>query len=102
MNAIIFEVKNYGLSIPVMATMLSNNSGNIDEDKLLSDVGYGNHGTCLLTTLKTGATRNSPFKWDFSRTLYKVHSYTQDRYYELKSGDVINVQCILNEKFNKK
>ena len=104
MKSIILAVRDKGTLIPVMATMLSNNSGEEEcEDKLLSRAGYGEYGSCLLTMLESGKSTNDPFKWDeYCRTMNEAHIYIQKHYYNLNSGDVIDVEYILGESNIKK
>ena len=82
MKSIILEVRDKGTLIPVMATMLSNNSGEEEcEDKLLSRAGYGEYGSCLLTMLESGKSTNDPFKWDeYCRTMNEAHIYIQKHF----------------------
>lgn len=104
MKSLILEVRDKGTLIPVMATMISNNTGeDAYEDNLMARAGYGTYGMCMLTILESGETKTDPFKWDIcSRTMHEAHCYIYKHFYELSSGDVIDVEYILGESNIKK
>lgn len=103
MKSIILEVRDRGTLIPVMATYLSNVSGETaEEDKLISRAGYDNVGMTVLTILESGKSSNDPFKWTDSRTIQNAHFYIHNNFNELYSGDVIDVEFILGETDIKK
>ena len=104
MKSLILEVRDKGTLIPVMATMISNNTGeDAYEDNLMGRAGYGTYGMCMLTILESGETKNDPFKWDTcSRTMHEAHCYIYKHFNELSSGDVIDVEYILGESNIKK
>ena len=104
MKSKIFEVRDKGTLVPVMATMVSNNTGEDSyEDSLMTRAGYGTFGMVIMTILATGESTNDPYKWDnSSRTFREAHQYIYLNYYKLNSGDVIDVEYILGETTTKK
>lgn len=104
MKSKIFEIRDRGTLIPVMATLVSSTSGeNFMENNLMLRAGYGNNGMVILTILESGESRNDPFKWnDGCRTLTEAHWYISNNFYKLNSGDVIDVEYILGESTTKK
>lgn len=99
MKSIIVELRDRGTCIPAMVTELSLSSGEDDcENKLIKHCGYGISPMYLLTKLNNGESHNSPYKWDLgSRTMFEAHKYICENFYNLKSGDVIDVEFILGE-----
>lgn len=104
MKSKIFEVRDRGTLVPVMATMVSNNTGEDSyEDSLMARAGYGTYGMVIMTILETGESKNDPYKWDnSSRTFREAHQYIYLNYFKLNSGDVIDVEYILGETTIKK
>ncbi len=104
MKSKIFEIRDRGTLIPVMATLVSSTSGeNYMENNLMLRAGYGNSGMVILTILESGESRNDSFKWDDGyRTLKEAHWYISNNFYKLNSGDVIDVEYILGETTIKK
>lgn len=100
----IFELRDRGTLIPVMATLVSSTSGENDmENNLMLRAGYGNSGMVILTLLESGESRNDPFKWNNGcRTLTEAHRYIVNNFYNLNSGDVVDVEYILGESAIKK
>lgn len=104
LNSKIFEIRDRGTLLPVMATLVSNTSGeNYMENNLMLRAGYGNSGMVILTILESGESRNDPFKWnDGCRTIKEAHWYINNNFYKLNSGDVIDVEYILGESDTQK
>lgn len=104
MESKIFELRDRGTLIPVMATLVSSTSGeNYMENNLMLRAGYGNSGMVILTILESGESRNDPFKWNNGcRTFTEAHRYISNNFYNLNSGDVVDVEYILGESATKK
>lgn len=104
MKSKIFEVRDRGTLVPVMATMVSDNNGEDEyENNLIARAGYGTYGMVIMTILESGESKNDPFKWDdCSRTFKEAHCYIFKHFFELNSGDVIDVEYILGESNVKK
>ena len=104
MESKIFELRDRGTLIPVRATLVSSTSGeNYMENNLMLRAGYGNSGMVILTILESGKSRNDPFKWNNGcRTLTEAHRYISNNFYDLNSGDVVDVEHILGESATKK
>jgi hypothetical protein len=95
MQTKLLEIRDAGTFIPVMATLME--SSKDEERYLLSRTGYTGHNTLVVVTrmndLKTQYSSND---WGTnSRTMREAHAYIEDKWEELKSGDVVDVEFIL-------
>lgn len=99
MESKLLEVRDSCTFIPVMATMMKPHEiRDISERHLVRSVGYGSCGSVILTKLESGESQNDPYKWNTgSRTMREAHRYIANTYYELNSGDVIDIEFILGE-----
>jgi hypothetical protein len=110
----LFEIRDSGTFIPVMATRMQCVAERVAVGKmedflesraaerhLLARAAY--HGeavnTVRLTVLTTGHTFTQPHEWqNGSRTMQTTHEYIVQRWDELHSGQVIDVEFILGER----
>ena len=98
MKSVILEVRDRMTLIPVMATLLSNTSGeNEYENKLMNRAGYGDPGLVLLTKLDGAVSECNMYNWGI-RTMFEAHKYIAEHFDDLKSGDVIDIEYILGER----
>lgn len=99
----LFEVRDRGTFIPVMATLVRpDNVGHAHENYLLRRAGYGEDACVLLCRLEcSGVDRNAtydPYAWGSqARTMTVAHLFILDHWHELFSGDVVDVEFILGE-----
>lgn len=99
----LFEVRDAGTFIPVIASQLACDS-DLDmthtttaEHYLLRRAGYGEEKLVLLTHLHGGHRAYCDmYDWN-SRTMQEAHSYIQTHFSTLQTGEVIDVQFILGE-----
>lgn len=92
-----FGIRDKSTFIPAMAIMLSRKRGrNEAEQFLLGRAGYG-LDCLLLTHMSTCDTHNDAHDWGPSRTMGHAHMFIERNWSDLKSGQVIDVQVILNE-----
>ncbi len=95
----LFEVRDKNTFIPVVAIFWSRSEQelNNEESYLLGRAGYGKFNDCiLLTYLSSGAANYDPYQWG-NRTMQTAHSYIEDNWEELQSGEVVDVEFILKE-----
>lgn len=103
MDVKLFEIRDKGTFLPVMAVRLE--SRNEAERYLLSRTGYGAteraHGRYVLL-LRLAAGRGSfsfdPHDHGGARTMYTAHKYIIENWSTLESGAVICVEHILGER----
>ena len=113
METKLFEIRDRGLGvvqhipIPVMCTLM--NSENKAEKYLLQRPGYydllydgaGESLEILMTILSSNRTECDKTAWN-DRTFKTAHKYIADHWFELVTGDVIDVEFILGETHHKK
>lgn len=106
MEVKLFELRDAGTFIPVIA--IKPDSRSEVEFWLLERAGYGDtqehqrdyvlfgrlDGTSMLVY--------DPFEWGGSRTMHVAHQYAIDRWNDLVSGEVIDVEFILGLKAEPK
>jgi hypothetical protein len=93
----LFEIRDAGTFIPVMATLLT--SDIYEEAYLIGRAGYQNYvdpTSIMVTRLHDCLSANDPYEWT-NRTMYTAHQYIESHFHDLKTGDVIDVQFILGE-----
>lgn len=102
MEAKLFEVRDRGTLIPVLAVRLVPSS--MAEEYLIARAGYGTTRDVqgryvLVAKLNEGITQITydPYAWNGSRTMTAAHRYIVEHFDELKSGDVVDVEYILGE-----
>ena len=99
-----FEIRDRATLIPAMAVCLDGEA-DIREDWLMKRAGYGPDSrwdAIILTHLGTGESRNDPYKWPDTRTMLQAHNYIRQRWPELVTGEVIDVEYILGETDSQK
>lgn len=104
LNTKLFEIRDRGTFLPIMATKLMPCLDNAYEAKreryLLSRTGFRNDEFVMLCKINAEGFRGDAsydeFTWN-SRTLAQAHSYIIKNWFALKSGDVIDVEFILGE-----
>ena len=91
-----FEVRDRLTFIPVMAVKsVREDDLNDDENYLLGRAGW-THGEILLIKLGPPIGKYSAYDWG-NRTMETVHKHLQQKWFELDSGSVLDVQFILGE-----
>lgn len=100
----VFEVRDRGTFIPVMATAMK--ASNEEQGYLLRRAGYSFESDCvILCRLEAaGVDRNAtydPYAWG-NRTMIAAHAYIEDNFAQLSDGDVIDVEFIAGETKEKK
>lgn len=102
METKILEIRDRATYLPVMATKMISD---IPKERYhLRRTGYGEDFPLITITMLNGCiSQYDAYKWsDNSRTLHEAHKYIQEKYDELKTGDVVDVEFILGESKNKK
>jgi hypothetical protein len=105
METKMFEIRDRGTMIPVIATKLQ--SDNVEENFLLQHAGYDPMGHDVLVSRIEGGDCKSnycAFEWQYggARTMTIAHEYIQDNFDKLESGAVVDVEFILAETPTKK
>ncbi len=102
MTAKLFEIRDEGTLIPVMAVRLG--LGNEAERWLLSWSGYGidtevQAQYVLVAQINAGygTITSAPLKWGDRRTMLYAHKYIKKHFDDLESGAVVDVEFILGE-----
>ena len=104
MTTKIFELRDRGTFIPVMAVRLDmGHTGSPPEVRyLISRAGYGSHYNrqCqyvfLMKMDEPNRCEYNPAKWN-DRTFQTAHMYIKDEWSSLHTGQVIDVEFILGE-----
>ncbi len=103
-----FEVRDAGAFIPILAVQLC--PGNEQDRYLIARAGYGrlpaNQAAFVMLCLIDGGTgecTSDSYGWKgVARTMPEAHRYIEDNFEALESGEVIDVQYILQETPTKK
>lgn len=90
----VFEVRDRGTFIPVLAVESRSWFGGDPEQWLFRRAAYNGH--ILLTHLTSRQTEYDPDVWN-NRTMTNAHRYISDNWNSLVSGEVVDVQFILKE-----
>jgi len=93
----LFEIRDRATFLPVMAVkMYSENDG---ENYLLKRTGFSFVNPLIaVCTLHQMEANYDPYEWGrASRTMFVAHQYIQENFDDLKTGDVVDVECILGE-----
>lgn len=91
----LLEVLDRATFLPVIA--ISTQAANEGQGYLLRRSGYAPDSHCiLLSRLRGGAQIYDPYEWR-DRTMQTAHHYIEQHFANLKDGDVIDVEFILNE-----
>jgi hypothetical protein len=90
------EIRDRATFIPCFAFCPSEEG----DEWLARRAGYGMSDTIIFGRLdRPNESQNDPYQWpSMTRTMHHAHRYVQDHFYELKSGDVVDVEFILGEK----
>ncbi len=100
MDCKLFEVRDRGTFIPVMAIRLE--SDNDQESWLLRRAGYAEPFGQYIVVIKLaggfGTWSSDPYEWGSARTMQMAHRYMNEFWNDLEYGDVIDVEYILKEK----
>lgn len=102
METKLFEVRDRGTFIPVIATLCR--SPEEQERYLLNRSGYGTSSGCIFVgKLSQGGGQYDPYSWsDGSRTMTEAHAYIEANWNVLASGEVIDLEFIKGESQTKK
>lgn len=94
----LLEIRDAATFIPVAALRLDSIGATDQELWLLGRSGF-RHGSeaVFLMKLQTGGGEYDPFAWKGSRTMPVAHQYIEQHFNSLQSGDVVDVEFILNE-----
>lgn len=102
-NIKFFEVRDRATFIPVMAIKMSYDATNIKEEFLISRGGFGrDNPSVILIRLSDSQASHDPYEWTGSRTMHVAHLEISDKFDQLQSGELIDVEFILGEKKEKK
>lgn len=100
MIAKLFEVRDAATFIPVLAVKLE--PTNESERYLLGCSGYGTKNEdqskyIQVMKIAGGSSKSecSPSDWGGNRTMYEAHKYIEEKFDDLNTGDVIDVEYIL-------
>lgn len=99
MNAKLFEIRDSGTLIPVLAVLME--SEHDQESWLLRHAGYGpDSGLVLMAGLVAHPDKAtySPYDWGNNRSRFVAHQYITENWHNLTTGAVIDVEFILGEK----
>ena len=90
METKLFEIRDRGTFIPVLAVSIS------DEDGFLAKrAGFGSR--CIqVVHFAHGKTSYDPYGWD-NRTMKNAHAFIEKNWDDLKNEEVIDVEFILGE-----
>ena len=98
MEVKLLELRDIGTRIPLLAVELA--SPEVPEQRLLRHVGYSLDATTpsiMITPLNGERTASAdPYHWG-DRTFATAHQYIIERWHDLRSGDVVDVEFILGE-----
>ena len=100
-EAKLLEVRDDGTTIPVLALATDGTGLNEAERWLWERAGYPvGYPYVLLAQIDGGDGRITcdPHDWEIGRTLREAHRYVQERFAELSSGDVVDVEFLLGER----
>lgn len=98
----LFEIRDKGTFIPVMAVLMWSDLK--EENYLLDRSGYSANNLLVTVTMLAGGSGQSScdqFDWR-SRTMRFAHDHIQNNFTKLSSGDVIDIKYILGETNTKK
>ncbi len=98
----LFEVRDVGTTVPMLAVRIK--PDHTDADYVLRRAGYGISKIpyTLLVNLVSNETRYDPYEWSNSRTFTNAHLAIENRWEELASGDVVDVEFELGETLSPK
>lgn len=92
----LFEIRDDGTFIPAMAVLITFKESD-SEAYLLKRAGYATSVPCvLLSKIKGGPMTYDPSAWG-GRTMATAHKYIIERWNDLESNAVIDVEFILGE-----
>jgi len=96
MEAKVFEVLDSATCMIAVGVKMKSDDQQVS--RLLAHAGYARHATSyiLLTFLTDTRATYDPYDWG-DRTRFNAHFYITERWDELKSGDVVDVEYILGE-----
>jgi hypothetical protein len=100
----LFEVRDEGTFIPVLAIKIEQPSGsNAAERYLVGRAGWhAGHGVIVMNLNSSEASHN-PYDWKRSaRTMPVAHAYIEQHFDKLEPGQVIDAQFILKETTDPK
>lgn len=98
MNAKLFELRDKGTLVPVLACLMA--SENDQEAWLLRRAGYGPGNDLVLMAgiaAHPDKASYSPYDWGNNRTRQVAHQYIAQHWDDLPTGAVIDVEFILGE-----
>jgi len=89
------EIRDRMTFIPALA--IDTEPANEGQRYLLSRCGFHGEGQIILVRLNNGQGHVDPYDWG-DRTMQTAHIFVQERWSEIKDGQVIDVEYILGEK----
>lgn len=96
METKLFEVRDRGTCMSVIAIKIDALGSEDRERKILRHAGYG-RALILFGTAKGGPFYYDPYSWGNERTRFTAHKYVEQNWDDLSSGEVIDVPFILGE-----
>lgn len=101
----VLEVRDAGTFIPVIATKMLTMDP-VEAYYVHGRCGYSNdqtHLSVILARLDNGEGNSDPYDWPGStRTMRAAHLYIEKEFYNLASGDVVDVEYIMGITATKK
>ncbi len=100
MNSKLFEVRDDGTYIPVLAVLMIKSDGvNEAERYLLGRSGFGNIPLVLVVNLNTFQGQYDPYNWKGGgRTMPHAHEFITHNFDSMEPGQVVCVETILGER----
>lgn len=91
----ILEIRDRGTMIPAYAILAQ--AANAEQDFLLRRVGFNGQPSVIVSFLNGERISTADaYAWG-DRTMQTAHLYIEDKFKELKDGDVVDVEFILGE-----
>ena len=96
MNTKMFEVRDSGTCIPVLALKME--ASGLIEDRFMWRCGYPRDGSAVIVMELNNQKANvDPYAWG-GRTMPVAHNYIYDNFNQLNHGQVVDVRVILGEE----
>ena len=107
-DTLMLEVRDRGTLIPVLAIRPGGGADSDAEQWLWLRAGYGDaeaqHEYVLLAEVNGGSGRITcdPYDWGSNHTLRAAHDYIRQHWYDLRDGDVVDVEFIRGDSIAPK
>jgi len=91
----LIEVRDHATFIPALAVRIGDEAR--EEDQFIRRRAGWSVGTIVLTNLSTMETHAALTEWSNHRTMPTIHKYLQNNWYDVVSGQVLDVAFIKGE-----